>query len=127
MNFQSMKWMIESLVDSYKCPECDSTVNDSNVDIVWAAGTTINIDIACANCWKHSMIKSEVLSIDLSKWWISQENIEKLKKSLLNWSWKIITSQKLINDEEIIWLNKDLKNKTFNVSDLLWDNNKIDS
>ena len=118
MNFQSLKWMIESLVKTYKCPECNEAISDSNIDIMWAAWYTINIDIECFNCWKHSMVKTEVLAINLSEKWIPQENIDKLKKSLLsnNTPLKI---EKKINDEEIVWLNKDLKKWKLNVSDLL--------
>jgi hypothetical protein len=119
MNFQSIKSMIESLIKSYKCPECWESINDTNVDIMWAAWTTINIDIECFKCWKHSMVKTEVLAIDLSKKWISKENIEKLRNTLLNSnSIKSINSKK-INDEEIMSLNKDLKKWKLNVSDLL--------
>lgn len=119
MNFQSIKSMIESLIKSYKCPECWESINDTNVDIMWAAWTTINIDIECFKCWKHSMVKTEVLAIDLSKKWISKENIEKLRNTLLNSnSIKSINSKK-INDEEIMSLNNDLKKWKLNVSDLL--------
>lgn len=119
MNFQSLKWMVESLINTYKCPECWNSVNDSNIDIIWAAWTTINIDIECSNCWKHSMLKTEVLSIDLNSKWVSPESIEKLKASLLNWNWKIISQKTIIKDEEIVELNKDLKREKLNVSDLL--------
>ena len=121
MNFQSLKWMIDSLIKSYKCPECESWVDDSCIDIIWAAWTTINIDIECSKCGKHSMVKTEVLAIDLSKKWISADNIEKLKQSLLSWNWKIISTSSTIKDEEIVELNKDLKKNKFNVSDLLWN------
>jgi len=121
MNYQSLKWMIESLIRSYKCPECGLWVNENNIDIIWAAWVTINIDIECANCWKHSMIKTEVLSIDLTNKKISPENIQKLKQSLLAKNWNFINSQNAIKDAEIIDLNKDLKKRKFNVSDLFWD------
>lgn len=118
MNFQSIKWMIESLVKSYKCPECWEGISDLNVDIIWAAWSTINIDIECFSCWKHSMVKTEVLAINLSEKWISAENIEKLKWALIK-NTSIKTNNKKINDDEIIWLNKDLKKSKLNVSDLL--------
>lgn len=121
MNYQSLKWMIESLIRSYKCPECGLWVNENNIDIIWAAWVTINIDIECANCGKHSMIKTEVLSIDLTNKQISPENIQKLKQSLLAKNWNFINSQNPIKDAEIVDLNKDLKKRKFNVSDLLWD------
>ena len=122
MNFQSLKWMIDSLIKSYKCPECSSSVTDSNVDIIWAAWTTINIDIWCTNCWKHSMVKTEILAIDLSNKWISAENIGKLKNALFWQNWRIIeNSIHTINDKEIVDLNKDLKKNKLNVSDLIWE------
>lgn len=113
MNFQSMKSMIESIVDSYNCPECKSIVNDNNVDIIWAAWSTINIDIMCPECWKHTMVKTETLSINLWKWWLP---IDILKNN-----WKIINKKNLIKDKEIISLNKDLKQSKVNVSDLFSD------
>ena len=121
MNFQSLKWMIESIIKSFKCSECQSIINDSNIDMIWAAWSTINIDIVCSNCWKHSMVKTEILAIDLSKKWLLAENIEKLKESLNNVKWRINTNETKINDELIIWLNKDLKKEKLNVSDLLWE------
>jgi len=120
MNFQSIKWMIESLTKSYKCPECSEWITDANIDIMWAAWTTINIDIECFNCWKHSMIKTEILALDLTNKGISKENIEKLKNTLLKATWIKWLSTRKINDEEIILLNKDLKKWRLNVSDLLW-------
>lgn len=123
MNFQSLKWMIESIIKSYKCPECSSEVNESNIDIIWAAWSTINIDIECYNCGKHSMIKTEILSLELSNKWLNQENIEKIKKSLINLNANLIAKQSTIKDDEIISLNKDLKKECFNVNDLFWDNN----
>lgn len=119
MNFQSLKWMIDSLINSYKCPGCTSTVNDSDIDIIWAAWTTINIDIECFKCWRHSMIKTEVLSLNLTDKGISAENIDNLKKALLNNKIQLIAPKKTIKDEEIVDLNKDLKKNQLNVSDLL--------
>ena len=119
MNFQSIKWMIESLIKTYKCPECNEWISESNVDIIWAAWSTINIDIECPSCWKHSMLKTEILAINLTEKGISAENIEKLKSVLLNSNSVKNIEQKTINDEEIVWLNKDLKKWKLNVSDLL--------
>lgn len=116
MNFQALKWMIESLVQTYKCPNCDSGVSDENVDIIWAAWTNINIDLGCPNCDKHSMIKAEMLSfelwpINISKWnmiWL-KNGLSKLKSTKNN--------KYLIKDSEITALNKKLK-ELKEVSDL---------
>ena len=73
MNFQALKWMITSLTSNFNCKECSSKVSEENVEIVWAAWNTINLDVTCPQCWKHSMIKSEVLSVDLT-WKITKES-----------------------------------------------------
>lgn len=110
MNFQTLKWMIDSLVQTYNCPHCGSSVIDNNVDIVWAAWTNINIDVECPSCNKHSIIKAEMISFDLSKMNITKQNLNnlkdnlsKLKNNTSNWN------NNLIKDEEIVDLNKKLK------------------
>lgn len=140
MNFKALKWMIDSLVKTYKCPECAAEVDDNNVDVIGAAGTTINIDVECPNCGKHSMIKSEVVSLDLSKSNISPEQLVELQKRLTKanpniraeivQSWEQNETNKNLNsikDEEIVDLNNQLKSEELNVSDLFDDNeNKLD-
>ena len=121
MNYQSIKWMIESLIQSYECPECSYWIEDNSIEIIWAAWSTINMDILCINCWKHSIVKSEVLSIDLTKQNISPENLEKLKNTLLKTNWKQKINQVTIKDEEIVGLNKNLNKNWLNVSELLWN------
>lgn len=141
MNFKALKWMIDSLVKTYKCPECAAEVDDNNVDVIGAAGTTINIDVECPNCGKHSMIKSEVVSLDLSKSNISPEQLVELQKRLTkanpniraeivqSWEQKeIIKNLNSIKDEEIVDLNNQLKSEELNVSDLFDDSeNKLDN
>ena len=133
MNFKALKWMIDSLVQTYKCPECSHDVQDNNVDVIGAAGTTINIDIECPNCKKHSMIKSEILSMDLTNMNFDSGKIEKIKSALewLKWNISGMIVQNWwvdgIQDTEIMNLNKDLKKRNMNVSDLFWGSeNKLD-
>ncbi len=117
MNFQSLKTMIDSLIQTYTCPECSAHASSDSVDVIWAAWSTINIDIECPNCGKHSMVKSEVLTLDLAKQGISPENLQQLKEWIL--VWKMKQNQNKIKDEQIVSLNKNLKKEDFNVSDLL--------
>ncbi len=130
MNYKALKWMIESVVNSYKCPECTSEVDENNVDVIWAAGSTINIDITCPSCWKHSMIKSEVMSVDLSNMNITPEKLEQLKQGLGNLKWNVKASivwwntLNTIKDEEIVDLNEDLRKSALSVDDLLSDSDK---
>ncbi|MCP4523111.1 MAG: hypothetical protein GY828_02730 [Candidatus Gracilibacteria bacterium] len=133
MNFKALKGMIDSLVKTYKCPECGNEVNENNVDVIGAAGSTINIDVECTNCGKHSMIKSEVLSLDLTNKNVSAQKLEQIKQALtqingsgnVNVSGAIIqnTDKKTnkIKDKEIVDLNSTLSSETLNVSDLLGD------
>lgn len=125
MNFQSLKSMIDSLVKTYKCPECNTEVSEENVDIIWAAGSTINIDVECPKCKKHSMVRTEVLAIDLTN-----PNIAKDKLQLIKWALNEIKRKKkaektweIIKDSDIVNLNKTLQNETsLSVDDLF--NNK---
>lgn len=145
MNFKALKGMIDSLVKTYKCPECGNEVDDNNVDVIGAAGTTINIDVECPGCGKHSMIKSEVMSLDLTNWNISADKLQQIKETLgkLNGNIKAefvngSTQESLniaeakkqaksIKDKEIVNLNSELKQEELNVEDLLWDeSNKLD-
>jgi len=142
MNFKALKWMIDSLVKSYKCPECWNEVNDNNVDVIGAAGTTVNIDIECPSCGKHSMIKSEVMSLDLTQSNLTPDKIAMIKDTLwkLNGNMKadlIVENneeaeriakekkaEKAIKDKEIVKLNTELKQDALNVEDLFWDEEK---
>ena len=121
MNYQSLKWMIESIIKNYKCPQCSNSVVDTNIDIIWAAWNTINIDIECSNCWKHSMIKTEVLSIDLTNKNVSIDNIKKIKQRFSKNNVNLIWWNKSIKDTEIVDLNKNLRKEKLNVSDLFWE------
>lgn len=67
MNYQTLKTMIEGLIKSYKCPACDSVhIQEQNVDIIGAAGNTVNIDMQCPACKKHYMARMEVVGMNLS-------------------------------------------------------------
>lgn len=142
MNFKALKWMIDSLVKTYKCPECGNEVNDNNVDVIGAAGTTINIDVECPGCGKHSMIKSEVMSLDLTNQNITPDKLQQIKETLgkLNWNIKAEfidgtneeskkiseakKQEKAIKDKEIVNLNSELKQEELNVEDLLGGDDK---
>lgn len=122
MNYKNLKWMLESLIKIYKCPMCNAEVSENSVDIVWAAWNTVNIDIECQNCKKHSMIKAEINSVNILPINVWEDWIDWLKKSLENIKWQISqnksTNTKKITDTEIVELNKKLKNNDLNAQDL---------
>jgi hypothetical protein len=88
------------------------------------------------------MIKSEVMSLDLTNANITPDKLQQIKDTL----WKIKggnikaeivetgavetpvkSKNKAIKDDEIVDLNSELKQEELNVEDLLWDDlNKLD-
>ena len=135
MNYWSLKWLVETVLKNYKCPECNSEVNESNIEVIWAAWNTINIDVECAECWKHSMIKSEIVAFDLSKIDFNNDFLKQIKTSIENIKTgssnedskqKKITvnedkKQDEIRDEKIIELNNELKKRNISAFDLFWE------
>jgi len=122
MNYWALKWLVETVVQNYNCPECNAKVTDENIDVIGAAGNTINIDIECSDCGKHSMVKSEVLTFDLAKLPISEGNLGNIKMSIDAIKWKLRQPKaNLIKDEQIVDLNTTLRKKNFNASDLFED------
>lgn len=130
MNFGMLKNMVENLVSSYTCPFCSwKNISEQNIDIVWAAGNTVNIDMHCPGCDKHFMAKTEVVQMEL--WSFSADKIEQIKNSLSALKWKMwgdlniteaqIDAKNPILDDTILDLHKDLQQKWMNVSDLFSD------
>lgn len=139
MNFGMLKNMVDNLVKGYKCPFCMSTnINEKNIDIVWAAGNTVNIDMHCPSCNKHFMAKTEVMHMEL--WNISAEKLEKIQTSLMALKWKLWgnidvsaeisnMSKKLeilhplIQEETILEIRKTMNQRGIRVEDLFSGDN----
>lgn len=126
MNFGMLKNMVENLLTSYKCPFCSGTnIGEKNIDIVWAAGNTVNIDMHCPTCKKHFMAKTEVVQIDATnlspeKLWQIQQSLSSLKGKL-GWNLDIsmdVLKKNQIKDESILGLREEMQKKDFNASDL---------
>lgn len=138
MNFGMLKNMVENLVSSYKCPFCGGKdISEKNIDIIWAAGNTVNIDMHCPSCNKHFMAKTEVMHMEV--WNMSQEKLSQIQNSLLALKWKLgwniniesdlekldisqeESKQDQIKEENILDLRKNMNNKAFKASDLFSD------
>jgi len=132
MNYETLKTMIESLIHTYKCPSCfSSEISEKNIDIIGAAGSTVNIDMQCPKCEKHYMARMEVVGMnmaDSSKF--SKENFQKMQLNLdslkkafqnigeQNTSQLVESTEDSIKDEEIVDLSKNLKAKKLSADDL---------
>jgi hypothetical protein len=140
MNYQTLKTMIEGLIKSYHCPSCNSPhIAEQNVDIIGAAGNTINIDMQCPKCKKHYMARMELvgmnladqekfskgsiqnMKLDLESLKSAFQKVSEFKKSAHQIDSSISTSANTIKDKEIVDLSKSLKNTTFSVGDLFSD------
>jgi len=128
MNYKALKTMIDSVTSNYKCPSCNSNVWEENLDIIGAAGTSVNVDITCPSCGKHSMIKAEVMNIDVSNMKIAPEQLEALQQKIGEMKGVISGNIQMLprtengmKDKEIVDLNKNLKQKELKVEDLFND------
>ncbi len=113
MIYSALKWLVNWLKTSYKCPDCNESISEWDIDIVWAAWNTVNFDIVCPKCGKHWIVKSQLVMLDVN--WLSEmkHSIENIKEKL-----NPENSKSQITDNEIVELDKDLKNKQINASDL---------
>ena len=132
MNYSTLKSMIESLMKGYSCPSCNNnSISEQDIDIVGAAGNTINIDMKCPSCQKHYMARMEVVGIDMSNQsQFSKEGIQNIKMwmgafknafaKMKNQEVEenISSSVSSIKDDEIVNLSKDLKTKKLSAKDL---------
>lgn len=124
MNYQVFKSMLDVLVKTYKCPFCQADVWENNIEIVWAAGTTMNIDVACPECKKHSIVKAEVAHIDAKMMNFnpnsSLEDIKSNLSSILKKDLEIDQnkSKNSIKDKDIVSLSKDLQLEDIKIEDL---------
>lgn len=137
MNFGMLKNMVENLVSTYKCPFCGAKeISEKNIDIVWAAGNTVNIDMHCPSCNKHFMAKTEVVQMEIGNLWA--EKLSQLQESLmalkgkLGWNIEIETQglenvqKDSIKDENILGLREQMKKQDLNASDLFDDTSEND-
>lgn len=124
MNYNVFKSMLDVLVKTYKCPFCNSEVWENNIDIVWAAWTTLNIDIDCPSCHKHSIVKAEVAHLDAKTMnfpvWASINEIKEnlstmLKKDILD---EQEVPKNAIKDKDIVSLNRTLQAEEIKIEDL---------
>lgn len=121
MNYQILKSIIDNLITNFSCPSCESGIGEQNLEIVWAAGNTLNVSITCPSCKKNAMIKTEVAHIHMGNIDSANpaESIQE-KINLLKWElkkWNVLWEVPHIKDEQITDLNRKLKNISW-VSDL---------
>ena len=118
--------MVENLVSSYKCPFCGGKdISEKNIDIIGAAGNTVNIDMHCPSCNKHFMAKTEVMHMEIGN--VSSDKLAQIQKSLMALKGKLwgnieleadILEEDSIKDENIMDLRKNLQQGGIEARDL---------
>lgn len=138
MNFQSLKSMVNNLIQTYRCASCSSPVDETNVEIVWTAWSSVNVEIECPECRKHIIVRAQVYAIDLPSDKANPEWLKELQETLenthpnsnlsvagmekiLNWQ---IVNKNAIKDETIVDLNKTLKTRNISVDDIFKNEEK---
>lgn len=139
MNFWMLKNMVENILQNYSCPYCGAKdMDERHIDIMGAAGNTVNIDINCPSCKRHFMAKTEVMQLDMGN--ISSEKLASIQNALQALKWKLggnievdmtmmqgaekeqISQEDAILDTEIRDLQKTLSKKgNMQVDDLFLD------
>lgn len=119
MNYNVFKTLVDVLVKTYKCPNCQAEINENSIDIVGAAWATINVDIWCPACKRHSIIKAEATQVNanMMDFW-TNPSIESIKKSLSSLISQNRKIENPIKDEDIVNLNKDFKNPELTIENL---------
>jgi len=119
MNYEALKLLVKSLVWNFRCIPCSWTITEKDIFLISLDWQKIVLEVICPTCSKKSLIKSEVMSVDLTKTNLSNEQIAMLKNTIENSNnIKIKNSQWNINDNLIVELNKDLKKEKVSVTDL---------
>lgn len=120
MNYHMLKILITSLVANFICPECSEGITEQNVEIIGAAGNTINLDVQCDGCQRHTFIKAEVGQIQMSNLWDLGGNFEKLTQKLKQ-NFPGIASGKIegIKEKNIMELREVFKGEHTSVNDFL--------
>ena len=136
MIYEALKWTVEQLIEQYECPECRCGISNNDINIIWAAGTSINMEVICPECKLSEFVEAQVFTLDLSKITQKQVKVDLLKDKIKNIQSykKEITdvgslleekiNNKKIKDENIVWVNKLLKSKNFSLMDLFWEEKK---
>lgn len=112
MNYQALEWLVESIVSNYNCENCKNKIEKKDINIWEIEWTSVLLELNCHSCKTKSLIKSEVVSLDLTKY-LSEDELSVIKNSL-EWEKKKFS----IKDEQIVELNRSLKKENLEVWDL---------
>lgn len=122
MNLEALNWLIKTMVWNFSCSDCSSKSSINDINIKSIENSKVILDVKCPSCQKISSIRSEVMSLDLKKLNLTDNQLNILKSSIdKNNSSKLKNIKSNINDNFIVELNKNLKKENITAMDLLWN------
>lgn len=116
MNYEALQLLVKSLVANFKCEMCKASIMSNDINIIGVEWKRVTLEIGCKKCNNKSLVKSEVITMDLWKMKLTSNQIMSIKNSID----KVHNKKNLdtIKDDNIIELDKNLKKAKFNVEDL---------
>lgn len=110
MNFEALELLVRSIVSNYKCDNCSNQVSKKDIKLIWLDWNKAVLEVKCNTCQRVAVIKSEIMSIDMTKNDLFNNKLTIIKNSM--------NKREQIKDSLIIQLDKDLKKEKLNVEDL---------
>lgn len=124
MNYQMLKSILDSIVMNFRCQDCTGSVEDKNLEMISASGTSLNLNVVCPHCGKSTLVKAEVNSVDLGSIAPDGSNLWEVKEKLANHihsmkkQLQTQVSWPAINEKEIMDMRKKLRNENLWVNEL---------
>ncbi|EKE26330.1 MAG: hypothetical protein ACD_4C00329G0003 [uncultured bacterium (gcode 4)] len=107
MNYLILKSIIEATIVNFRCKNCESSITEWNLNVLWTAGSAISMEVICPNCKTQWIVKAEFSMMNNLK---NPDLVGNLK-TYFEW-FKSENNKDLINDEDILKLRKGLNDCT---------------
>ncbi len=107
MNYLVLKNIIETTITNFKCKNCNAWISESNINVLWVAWNSVNLEVICPQCKAQWVVKAEIGIISNIK---NPEFINGIKNAIENNSLNKIENSELIKDNDITLLIENLKN-----------------
>lgn len=119
MNYLIFKSIIETTIANFKCQKCGSSIVEKSINIVWAAGNSLNLEIFCPQCNTQWIVKAEIWMVSNLSNITNPDFLKQLKTqfSRIQDNAPKNENAETIKDEDILNIRENLK-KSKSVEDL---------
>jgi uncharacterized protein YchJ len=127
MNYIFLKNIVETIIQNFTCPECQSPTNEQTLQVTGIGSQWLDIQIQCHVCQSKSMLHAEVNTMAAQM--LQNEHGRKFFEDFIK-QWGAITADlhqnprvnvsDTIKDEDIVKVHKDLQ-KARTIEDLMKD------